>query len=77
MRLRDDQGFTMVETVITLAVIGLIVPALVGVLYLTLALPLRGSNTLTASTEAEQALETISRDGRSAVAFATPAGLPG
>ncbi|MDO8688675.1 MAG: DNRLRE domain-containing protein, partial [Dehalococcoidia bacterium] len=46
-------------------------------LYLTLALPLRGSNTLTASTEAEQALETISRDGRSAVAFATPAGLPG
>lgn len=67
---------TLVEVVIALAVMGLLLPAIAGILYLMMSVPFRGGNTLETSLEADQSLEVISGDARSAVGFSPSAGPP-
>lgn len=60
---------TLVETVIALAVMGLLIPVITGTLFLMMTVPSRGGSTLETSLEADQAVQVISVDARDAVAF--------
>lgn len=69
---RNERGFTLPETIIALAVMGLVLPVIFSIFYLVLSVPIRGGSSLEASLEAAQSVEVISRDGRSAISFSTP-----
>ncbi len=73
---RDEGGMTMVETVIALAVMGMLLPLLIGILYLMMTIPLRGSDTLQTSLEADQTVQAVSVDARTAGSFSPSAVSP-
>lgn len=60
---------TLIETVIALAVLGLLIPVITGTLFLMMTVPSRGGSILQTSLEADQAVQIVSLDARTALAF--------